>query len=75
MSDTGLGTNGERMKDIVIRLDERTANMARDMSELRAVIVTQPEFKPVKAVVYGLVGIVLTAVVVALVALVIQSGG
>lgn len=66
--------NGERIADIVIRLDERTANMARDMAELRAVIVTQPEFKPVKAVVYGLVGIVLTAVVVALVALVIQNG-
>jgi hypothetical protein len=67
-------SNGERMADIVIRLDERTANMARDMAELRQVIVTQPEFKPVKAVVYGLVGIVLTAVIVALVALVIQSG-
>lgn len=65
---------GENISDIVIRLDERTASMARAMEELRSVIVTQPEFKPVKAVVYGLVAIVLTGVFGALIALVVQKG-
>lgn len=65
----------EDIADIVIRLDERTASMARAMEELRSIIVTQPEFKPVKAVVYGLVAIVLTGVFGALIALVVQKGG
>lgn len=65
----------EDITDIVIRLDERTAAMARSMEELRAVIVTQPEFKPVKAVVYGVVAIMLTSVFGALIALVLQRGG
>lgn len=67
--------HGENIADIVVRLDERTAAMARAMEELRSVIVTQPEFKPVKAVVYGLVAIVLTGVFGALIALVVQRGG
>lgn len=61
--------------DIVVRLDERTASMARAMEELRSVVVTQPEFKPVKAVVYGLVALVLTSVFGGLIALVLQKGG
>lgn len=63
------------IEDIVIRLDERTAQMVKAMDELRSVVVTQPEFKPVKAIVYGLVAIVLTGVFGALVALVVQKGG
>lgn len=65
----------QHVSDIVIRLDERTAQMASAMEELRKVVVTQPEFKPVKAIVYGLVAIVLTGVFGALVALVVQKGG
>lgn len=61
--------------DLLSRLDERTAGMARQLEDLRAVVVTQPEFKPVKAVVYGLVAIVLTGVFGALIALVVQKGG
>lgn len=66
--------NGERIKDIVVRLDERTARMAEDMAELRKTIVTQSEFKPVRAVAYGFVAVVMTAVITALVALVVRGG-
>ena len=76
MAEPGRTRAGrEDVADIVIRLDERTAAMARAMEELRSVIVTQPEFKPVKAVVYGLVALVLTGVFGALIALVVQKGG
>lgn len=67
--------SNQAIADIVIRLDERTAQMVKAMDELRTVVVTQPEFKPVKAIVYGLVAIVLTGVFGALVALVVQRGG
>lgn len=67
--------NLRHVGDLLGRLDERTAAMARSLEELRAVVVTQPEFKPVKAVVYGLVAIVLTGVFGALIALVVQKGG
>lgn len=67
--------SNQAIADIVIRLDERTAAMVKAMDELRTVVVTQPEFKPVKAIVYGLVAIVLTGVFGALVALVVQKGG
>lgn len=67
--------NGQKVADIVIRLDERTARMAEDMTELRKTIVTQAEFKPIRAVVYGLIAIVMTSVITALVALVVQKGG
>lgn len=68
-------SSNQAIADIVIRLDERTAAMVKAMDELRTVVVTQPEFKPVKAIVYGLVAIVLTGVFGALVALVVQKGG
>lgn len=69
MSDPSLNKLG----DLLGRLDERTASMSRQLEELRTVVVTQPEFKPVKAIVYGLVALVLTGVFGALIALVVQG--
>lgn len=65
----------DSIKNIVIRLDERTARMAEDMIELRKTVVTQAEFKPIRAVAYGLIAIVMTSVITGLVALLIQKGG
>ena len=49
----------------------------RDIAEIKATIradyVTREEFSPIKNIVYGLVGIILTSVIGALVALVIQK--
>jgi hypothetical protein len=42
-------------------------------STLKADYVTREEFSPIKSIVYGLVGIVLTSVIGALVALVIRK--
>lgn len=67
-------SSNENIADIVIRLDERTAQMVKAMDELRLVVVTQPEFKPVKALVYGVTALILVGFFSALVALVLQQG-
>lgn len=51
----------------IARIDERTKFMAENMEKM----VTQAEFKPVKALVYGLVGLIMTAVVLAIIAVVV----
>lgn len=70
---TSSGGNGEKIRDIVIRLDERTARMESDMKTLRDTVVTQTEFKPIRAVVYGLVALVLTSVFAGLLAMVLNQ--
>jgi len=44
-------------------------------AEVREIYVTKAEFGPVKAIVYGMVGVITTAVLVALVAKVVQAIG
>ena len=48
----------------------------RDVAEIKRVMeanyVTQDQFEPIKRIVYGLVSVILTAVVVAVVALVLK---
>ena len=71
---------------LLARIDERTARTERDLSELRAEtrkgladlkgesitnFVTRQEFLPVRAVVYGMVALVMLAVLGALMALVV----
>lgn len=43
-------------------------------NEINSKYVTKEEFAPVKAIVYGLVSLILTSVVVALIALVVTRG-
>lgn len=61
----------------IARIDERTANLVTDVSEIKHKIeshyVTQEEFKPVKSIVYGLVGLILTTVIMALLYLIIRT--
>ena len=49
----------------------------RDIADIKSVLkadyVTRDEFSPIKSIVYGLVGIVLTSVIGALVALVVKQ--
>ncbi len=60
--------------DVAVILNE-VGYIKEDMRGMRANLekdyVTQDQFEPIKRVVYGLVSIILTAVVVALVALVV----
>ncbi len=54
---------------LLARLDERTANMAEDLADLKANYVTKTEFAPVRAIVFGGVVLVLVAFMGALIAL------
>ncbi len=62
---------------LLARIDERTAQLQRDMESIKALIesryVTKNEFTPVKTVVYGLVAAVMTGVFGALLTLVLRS--
>lgn len=64
-------------QDITIRDLYEAINSFRD--EIRGSYVTKQEFSgrigPVEKIVYGIVGVVLMAVVTALVALVVNTGG
>lgn len=68
---------------LITRVDERTAAIKEKVdslkqkiesleSELSSTYVTQDQFAPVKSIVYGLVGIILTAVTTAIVYLVVK---
>lgn len=65
--------------DLLILVDLRTRNLELQMQKLQAMLenkyVTHFEFEPVKKLVYGLVGAILSAVILALLALVLNSGG
>jgi hypothetical protein len=56
-------------QQLLARLDERTANMAEDLADLKANYVTKTEFAPVRAIVFGGVVLVLVAFMGALIAL------
>jgi hypothetical protein len=62
---------------MLARIDERTQQTSRVVDEIKGKLehnyVSQEEFKPVKTIVFGLVGVILMAVVGALVALVLRK--
>lgn len=66
---TSLNGNGR----LLARIDERTLQLLREMEQLRADLaaheahvrrthVTRAEFRPIRAVIYGLVGLTLSSV-------------
>lgn len=57
--------------DLLLGIHHRTCNI----EEIMKSVVTQVEFKPVKLVVFGLVGIIVTSVMGALVFLVLGGAG
>lgn len=54
-------------EELLIRIDERTQAMASDLKGVKESSVSRAEFNPVKSIAYGLVGLVLTAVIIAIV--------
>ena len=62
---------------LIARIDERTALLLKDIEEIRQRLeknyVSQDEFKPVKALVYGLVTTVLLTVIGAVLTIVIRK--
>lgn len=67
--------NDERISLATIKTD--LEYIKRDIGEikqtLKADYVTREEFSPIRSIVYGMVGLILTAVIGALVALVIKQ--
>ena len=59
--------------EMIVRIDERTNQMLNEMKTMRDVMVTRAEFSPVKALVYGLVGIIMSSVIIAIVSIVLTS--
>ena len=62
---------------LLVRLDERTQIMMKDLDSMNrrmeSGLVTRAEFVPVRNLVYGATGLILLAVVGAMVALVLQK--
>lgn len=61
--------------ELLIRIDERTRQMADEVKSLKEVVITRAEFAPVRLIAYGLVALILTLVITAMVATVIVRGG
>ena len=65
----------ETQKELLYRIDERTKQFEKDLEEVKSLInnnyITRAEFIPVRNIVYGLVGLILTAVTTALITLVV----
>lgn len=60
-------------EELLIRIDERTRVMADELKSLKESMISRAEFTPVKLIAYGLVAVVLTIVLTALVAQVVVS--
>jgi hypothetical protein len=58
--------------DLLIRVNTLMETMANDIKEMKSHFVTQAEFWPVKALVYGCTGMILTSVIGALLYLIIK---
>lgn len=59
--------------ELLIRLDERTAQIQKDVTELKSNYVTKSEFIPVQNITYGMVSLILIAFIGALIALVFKK--
>ena len=64
-------------KVLLARIDERTKNLEKELKEISEKLdkdyVSRDEFAPIKKIVYGMVGVILLAAVVAMVNLVITT--
>ena len=68
----------ESPDEMLARLDERTTTIQKTLEKNDKILqdfVRRAEFQPVQRLVYGVVGLILTAVVAALVSLVVSAGG
>jgi hypothetical protein len=58
--------------DLLIRVDQKVTDLVTRLEKRDQEFVTRAEFWPVKALVYGCVGIMLSALVLAIIYLVVQ---
>lgn len=73
MSEDSVASQGNAV--LLARIDERTKNTDNTVHRIEEMVtknyVTQQEFKPVKALVFGAVGIMLATIIGAIIALVV----
>lgn len=72
-TETRLAVMANNIEYIKSELTEVKGEVKEVKESLEAKYVTQTEFDPVKKIVYGIVGLILTAVVGALVSLVVMK--
>jgi hypothetical protein len=60
-------------EELLIRIDERTLAMAQEVKEVKQSMIGRAEFTPVKLIAYGLVSVVLLAVLTAVIAQVVVT--
>lgn len=69
------GSTTETNGQLLYRLDERTKSMQHQLVELKSLLekqyVTKEELKPIRIVFYGMLGLVLLSVVVAMLKMVL----
>lgn len=62
---------------LLARIDERTGKLDADVEEIKSTLqrdyVTAAEFEPVKRLAYGIVGVMLTSLMLAILALILES--
>lgn len=59
--------------EALIRIDERTRSISEEIKEVKSILVTKTEFQPVRMLVYGLVALIMTTVIAALIAQVVVA--
>ena len=72
-SVTTNNTNTENIDVIATKLDYIQRDIVEIKVKLESEYVTQDEFEPVKKIVYGMVGVILLAVIGALITLVLRQ--
>lgn len=74
-----MAQSNDAFAEMLYRIDERTSTLVRDFEEFKDLVngafITRNEFEPVKKLVYGLVTMILTGVMGAVIGLVIKQQG
>lgn len=55
-----------RERELLVRLDEKTTAVVEELKDIKKSMVTQNQFKPTQMIAFGLVALVMTGVVLAL---------
>lgn len=59
--------------ELLVRIDERTTAMQKSLDAFEKIYVTHQEFVPVKVIAYGLVGLCMTGIIGALLAIIFKK--
>lgn len=63
----------DKLAEKIAEMHSDVKYMIQEIAEIKSKYVTRNMFEPIQKIVYGLVGLILTSVVVALIALVVQQ--